>query len=90
MNLYKTTQGNLLHVKGTYYGTDQDWDKLINRDNLYGYLNERLESMDRIDEAEALTWIAQGVLPPVGSQEVWAAGVTYFRSMEARMEEAKD
>lgn len=29
------------------------------------------------------------VLAPIGAQEVWAAGVTYFRSMSARMEEAK-
>src|SRR5208282_6358113 len=27
---------------------------------------------------------------PIGSQEVWAAGVTYFRSRSARMAEAKD
>lgn len=27
---------------------------------------------------------------PLGSQEVWAAGVTYFRSRTARMEESKD
>src|SRR5262249_43004735 len=27
--------------------------------------------------------------PPIGSQEVWAAGVTYFRSRNARMEESK-
>lgn len=27
---------------------------------------------------------------PIGSQEVWAAGVTYLRSMTARMEESKD
>src|SRR5471030_2065614 len=27
---------------------------------------------------------------PVGSQEVWAAGVTYLRSRTARMEESKD
>jgi len=27
--------------------------------------------------------------PPIGTQEVWAAGVTYFRSRTARMEEAK-
>ena len=29
------------------------------------------------------------LLPPLGSQEVWAAGVTYYRSRTARMEEAK-
>ncbi|MFO1446771.1 MAG: fumarylacetoacetate hydrolase family protein [Opitutaceae bacterium] len=27
---------------------------------------------------------------PIGSQEVWAAGVTYYRSMTARKEESKD
>src|SRR6188768_3850381 len=30
------------------------------------------------------------LLAPIGSQEVWAAGVTYLRSRDARMEEAKD
>jgi 2-dehydro-3-deoxy-D-arabinonate dehydratase len=30
------------------------------------------------------------LLPPVGSQEVWAAGVTYLRSREARVEEATE
>jgi 2-dehydro-3-deoxy-D-arabinonate dehydratase len=29
-------------------------------------------------------------LAPIGSQEVWAAGVTYFRSRDARMEESHD
>jgi 2-dehydro-3-deoxy-D-arabinonate dehydratase len=28
------------------------------------------------------------LLPPVGSQEIWAAGVTYLRSRDARIEEA--
>ncbi|MFV1993807.1 MAG: fumarylacetoacetate hydrolase family protein, partial [Verrucomicrobiales bacterium] len=27
--------------------------------------------------------------PPLGSQEIWAAGVTYFRSRDARMEESE-
>ena len=29
-------------------------------------------------------------LAPIGSQEVWAAGVTYLRSRDARIEESKD
>jgi 2-dehydro-3-deoxy-D-arabinonate dehydratase len=33
---------------------------------------------------------ASGLLAPIGSQEVWAAGVTYLRSKTARMEEARD
>ncbi|WP_262250127.1 fumarylacetoacetate hydrolase family protein [Parapedobacter soli] len=90
MKLYKTAQGNLLYTEGDYYGVDQEWDELINRNSLYSYLKGLLGSLARINESEALGWIDQGLLPPIGSQEVWAAGVTYFRSMEARMEEAKD
>ncbi len=90
MKLYKTTSGNLLHVATGYYRIDQDWDDLINRDGLHGYLSEQLGSAAIIQEAEAQTWIEGGVLAPIGNQEVWAAGVTYLRSMEARMEEAKD
>ncbi len=90
MKLYKTTQGALLHAAGGYYRIEQDWDQLINRDNLHQYLGEQIRSADAITEAEAREWIANGLLPPIGNQEVWAAGVTYFRSMEARMEEAKD
>ena len=30
------------------------------------------------------------LLAPIGTQEVWAAGVTYYRSRTARMEESKD
>jgi hypothetical protein len=30
------------------------------------------------------------LLAPIGSQEVWAAGVTYFRSRTARMEESQE
>lgn len=30
------------------------------------------------------------VLPPVGTQEVWASGVTYLRSRDARMAESQD
>src|SRR4051812_9918932 len=32
---------------------------------------------------------AGDVLAPIGSQEVWAAGVTYYRSRDARMEESQ-
>jgi 2-dehydro-3-deoxy-D-arabinonate dehydratase len=35
-------------------------------------------------------WLSASLLPPVDRQEVWAAGVTYLRSRDARMEEAKE
>jgi 2-dehydro-3-deoxy-D-arabinonate dehydratase len=34
--------------------------------------------------------IENGVLPPIGMQEIWAAGVTYYRSKVGRQEESKD
>lgn len=32
----------------------------------------------------------QPILPPIQSQEVWASGVTYLRSRDARMDESKE
>src|SRR5947209_1439977 len=60
---------------------------------------DRLLSLPRNEIREALTQPELDKLPsvdpasfdwlaPVESQEVWAAGVTYLRSREARMEEA--
>ncbi|SEL84322.1 fumarylacetoacetate hydrolase family protein [Parapedobacter koreensis] len=90
MKLYKTTQGHVLHADDRYHLVRQDWDELVNRDGLHPYLRKQLSLFDPIPEATALAWIANELLPPIGNQEVWAAGVTYLRSMEARMEEAKD
>jgi 2-dehydro-3-deoxy-D-arabinonate dehydratase len=36
-----------------------------------------------------MDWPSVQILAPIGSQEVWAAGVTYYRSRSARMEESK-
>lgn len=90
MKLYKTSQGILLQFKEEYYVLQHDWDKLINRDNLYTFLQEALLSGKRLTASQAEEWLRADVLPPIGSQEVWAAGVTYLRSRDARMEESKD
>ncbi len=88
MKLYKLLRGALLADGQAYCLLDEEWDSIINRNNLYGYLREVRSTEPQVAEAEAHSWIAREVLPPVGSQEVWAAGVTYLRSMEARMEES--
>ena len=53
---------------------------------------------DLFRNAAANDWIArftesksglESVVAPLASQEVWAAGVTYYRSREARMEESE-
>jgi 2-dehydro-3-deoxy-D-arabinonate dehydratase len=97
MKLYRTRNGILLEAKEKFYRIEQSWDPLINRDNLHHYLQALTSPSSAFSprparemaEAEAVSWL-EGVLAPVGSQEVWAAGVTYLRSRDARMEESKD
>jgi 2-dehydro-3-deoxy-D-arabinonate dehydratase len=54
-------------------------------------LSELRETIDhlQLDGLPTLDLDAVEVLAPVETQEVWAAGVTYRRSREARMEEAE-
>jgi 2-dehydro-3-deoxy-D-arabinonate dehydratase len=62
-----------------------DWDELLTQEDLLGTLSELIEGREPaagFHEAE--------LLAPIGRQEVWAAGVTYYRSRGARMEESKD
>ena len=60
------------------------WDELITREDLADHLSRLVPQASRIDPPSA-----QDLLAPIGSQEVWAAGVTYYRSRDARMEESK-
>ena len=63
----------------------ETWDSVINRDDLNGWVTGQIADGTLIDGTPDLATL----LPPIGSQEVWAAGVTYYRSRTARMEEAK-
>lgn len=88
MKLYKTAKGNLLEHKGDYFLIEQDWDSIINRDHLYDYLALLTKNAAKIPVTKCEEWINGHILPPIGEQEVWAAGVTYLRSRDARMEES--
>ena len=90
MKIYKLTGGIIVQSQAKSYLLDEEWDNLINRDNLYQYLAEKITGLDNVSEESASTLIGDALLPPIGSQEVWAAGVTYLRSREARMEESAD
>ncbi len=57
------------------------WLRLENlQDRLLDYIDLRARETSEPDAAN--------LLPPIGHQEVWAAGVTYIRSKTARMEES--
>src|ERR1700736_1315500 len=87
MIVLRTQTGLILsHGRQSYRLADVSLDELINRDGLLAHLQRLTSSStalaeDPIDAAQ--------VLAPIESQEVWAAGVTYYRSRDARMEEAQ-
>jgi 2-dehydro-3-deoxy-D-arabinonate dehydratase len=85
MKLYRTRSGILAEHNGQFYTIDSpSWDELVVREDLLRFL------MQQCEQRQALGVSVPGnLLPPIGSQEVWAAGVTYFRSRDARMEESK-
>jgi len=86
MKLYRTGNGPYVEHEGSYYRVpESSWDALVTHGNLHGYLR----SIAGKGEA-AQDFSSARILAPIGSQEVWAAGVTYFRSRSARMAEAKD
>jgi len=89
MKLYKTTNGILLQNNNDVYLLQAEWDTLVNRKNLFGYLQQLAATTETITITEFTDMVQQNILAPIGSQEVWAAGVTYMRSREARMEESK-
>ena len=90
MHLYKTTKGYVVKRDHEFrtLGGNPDWDDLINRDDLADYLAGEWETSQPTNDLEAL--FESGLLAPIGSQEVWAAGVTYYSSRLARMEESQD
>jgi 2-dehydro-3-deoxy-D-arabinonate dehydratase len=90
MKLYNTIKGILLQHNETAFIIDEPWDLLINRDDLESYLVSKTKKAKQLTAAEKLEWLATDVvLPPISRQEVWAAGVTYLKSRDARMEESQ-
>jgi 2-dehydro-3-deoxy-D-arabinonate dehydratase len=86
VRLYRTTKGIFAEeIEQHYPLSAHSWDGLLAREDLPEFLNEhvsRAKPSEEFRDAE--------LLAPIGQQEVWAAGVTYYRSRGARMEESKD
>ena len=89
MHLWRTKDGiRLNHGQHTQLIAG-DWDTLINHEDLAGYHPTLIRETPG-GSSSSMRDVDVEVLPPIGTQEVWAAGVTYFRSRTARMEESKD
>lgn len=87
MKLYRVEEGVVIESGNSTYSIDNDWDELINRNDLFSYLRSRL---DRGELPQVNNDFRKKILSPISSQEVWAAGVTYYRSRTARIEESQD
>ena len=86
MKLLRTVTGNFVEEDGQYYlVAGLEWDALVTREDLPEFLSGVVTTSSPSKES-----CLEQVLAPIGLQEVWAAGVTYYRSRGARMEESKD
>ena len=86
MKLYKTGNGNYVEDGGKYFRVaESNFDALVGHENLGAYLRSVVEAGQ-----VASDFASARLEAPIGNQEVWAAGVTYFRSRSARMAESKD
>jgi len=86
IRLYRTSSGCVLEHDTTWYLLPNcSWDELITRHDLEAHLRKQIGGgslqQTRLQDLQ--------ILAPIGTQEVWAAGVTYYRSRDARMEESK-
>ena len=87
MKLFKVDGKVLLQTPSALHRMDnQSWDALVNQANLSDFLSAYATTHVPIES----TIDGNNIQAPIGSQEIWAAGVTYLRSKEARMDEAKD
>ena len=85
MKLYRTTRGIFVEEENKFYPVKAPgWDELIASVDMHAYVRAAIER-DPIQQLDPAT-----ILAPAANQEVWAAGVTYYRSRDARMEESKD
>ena len=87
MKIYRIKDGVIIQDETGAYSIKSDWDELINRDDLASYLRDML---DNSGLPAVGSDFANQILPPIVNQEVWAAGVTYYQSRTARMEESED
>jgi 2-dehydro-3-deoxy-D-arabinonate dehydratase len=85
MKLYRTRDGSFVETDSGWYRLDEsDWHALTTREDLRVYLESHLADSERASAPDRSVLLA-----PIASQEVWAAGVTYYRSRTARMEESQ-
>jgi len=81
MRLFRTSNETVFENDGRYGAIDAPWDTVINSADL-------LQTLSRLPASSGS--LPTELLAPIDGQEVWASGVTYIRSRQARIEESED
>ena len=87
MWIYRTLTGIVVQSSGRGARVQSSWDDFVNDDRLAEKAAALLADSGSAAEGKAI--LTAQLLPPIGTQEVWASGVTYLRSRQARMEESE-
>jgi 2-dehydro-3-deoxy-D-arabinonate dehydratase len=87
MLLYRTIAGPIVSQDAKLHRlANMAWGELINHNDLLTILRDSIARGAEIQDGHLHP--ASMLSPIADAQEVWAAGVTYFRSRDARMEES--
>lgn len=86
MILYRLQDGLFVESDGSYFNVgESSLDALLTQENLHQHLTS-VAATAKPEEYLDLNLLEA----PIEHQEVWASGVTYYRSRSARIEESKD
>lgn len=89
MKIFKTKRGIIIAHEGKYFLWEaKPWDIFINRPDLFKQVTQDISHLK--PDPSLAGFIDSYLEAPIHNQEIWASGVTYLRSREARMEESKD
>ena len=84
MKLYRTAETIIVEHEASFWPLPAaSWDELLCDPAIF-------ERARAATAGASVAFDPSTALAPIMSQEVWAAGVTYFRSRSARIEESKD
>jgi 2-dehydro-3-deoxy-D-arabinonate dehydratase len=83
MHLFKTQKGWVVENEGRAVSLSAGAG-ITSREDLHSYLNDAWQHSNGNASPDSSTRLA-----PIEQQEVWAAGVTYYRSRSARMAESE-
>lgn len=85
MKLYNTVNGIVIEFNDKLCLIKENWETFINDDNVFEKAKATITGATLVDKSAI-----ENLLPVIGhNQELWACGVTYYRSMVGRQEESK-